>query len=112
MWENLKEQIESFFNTALKIMPPFFLAMSLKIAIQYKDNTATLKSVFVQIVVGFSSSMLVGPYLYDIFNNHVAFGLIGLVAIISEQIGKWLVNKFDFSPIGKAATDWIKKKFK
>ena len=95
MLEKLKQIPQEWVNFFLKIIIPALVGVGIKIAIQMnKKEKVSLLSVCLSIIIGCGFSFLFGFFILHNFNEKYVPALAGLIGIMGEKIGTWLIYKF------------------
>lgn len=100
------------FDLFVKVLIPAVVAVGIKLAIQMKTDKVTIMSAFASLVIGVGFAFLSAGVIRESFNESWQTIVIGLVAIVGEKVGYWLIYKFKFDKIGEALIESVIKAFK
>lgn len=99
-------------NFIVKTLPFSLAALSMSIAVQIKNKTATVTGVILSVVIGVSVAWLTGAYINKHFSSEFAPIIIGLVTISGEKIGYYLIYKLNVDMIMEDIIKSLANKFK
>ncbi|APZ82899.1 hypothetical protein [Flavobacterium phage FL-1] len=97
-----------FYQFFIKILFPAFLAVGLKIAIEMKKTKTkvSILNIFLSIIIGVGGAVLTSGAIQAYFSKDVGVPIvIGLVAILSEKIGEFIIYKLNVDIFLTAATE-------
>lgn len=110
MFEKFKHIPQEWVNFFLKIIIPALVGVGIKIAIQMKKEKVSFISVCLSIIVGIGFSFLFGFFIIHNFNEKYVPALAGLIGIMGEKIGIWLIYKWKIDTFLQNMVDLLTKK--
>lgn len=96
MIEKIDQEIKSFL---IKIILPALVALSIKIAIQHKQEKVSAFNVVCSFITGIGSAYLFSNVVICNFSDEWTPVIIAMVAISGEKIGYWAIYKLDIEKI-------------
>ncbi len=110
-----QNEIYPFF---LKIIFPAFVAVGVKIAIEMKKNNTRLSllNVTLSMTIGVGGAYISSGVVQKLIDPDFIPAVIGIVAIVSDKIGEFLIYKLNIDTFLTAIVngffDWISNSFK
>lgn len=99
--------IESIWEFLSKIFLPFFVGISIKVAIQIKREKMKLSRVLISFVAGLGCCYFVYTFIReDLDKPYVPF-LIGMVAMSGEKIAEYVIYKWDVDRLFGAFLNFV-----
>lgn len=96
MFEKIPEEVRAF---TLKTIIPALVAISIKLAVQAKEQKVTLLQVVISFICGMGCAYLFSEYIDQTFSHPWHSVAIAVVAISGEKIGHFLVHKINVEKI-------------
>lgn len=112
MSERLRQIPDEVWNFIIKILPYSLATLAISISIQIKNKTASLTNSLLSIVIGVSCAYLTGGWINQHFSSTTAPMIIGVVTILGEKLGYWLIYKFQVDLVMATLVDILIDKFK
>jgi hypothetical protein len=113
MFEKLIEYIpEKWLNFFIKVILVASVAVSIKIAIQMKKEKVSLVNVILSFIIGVGFAALTGNLILEKFSPSTAPICIGVITIMGEKIGTWLVYKLNVDVLMQDFVDYLTRKYK
>lgn len=103
------EEASKFF---FKIFIPAFIAISIKIATQVKNETINLSRIIISFVVGIGCAYFVYPFIESTIEKSYIPLLVGLVAMSGEKISEYIIYKWDIDKFLGALADVLLERLK
>jgi hypothetical protein len=88
---NLNEDVRTLL---IKILVPATIGVSMKLAIEGRDKAMTKTNVITSFILGVGTAYLTGALILKSFSPEIASIVIGIVAMGSESIAKFMIRKF------------------
>ncbi len=85
---------DEFRTLIIKILVPATIAVSMKLAIEGREKAITKTNVITSFIMGVGTAYLAGGLILKSFSPEIASIVIGIIAMGSESIGKFLIRKF------------------
>lgn len=99
---NILQELSTFF---FKIFVPAFIAISIKVATQIKEESMNFTKVILSFVIGIGCAYFIYPFVvYKIDESYVPL-LVGVVAISGEKISEYIIYKWDIDKFLNAIFD-------
>lgn len=108
--EELKNISEDIKNWLLKILLPALVAISMKLAVEFKRGTVTWFNVVASFITGIGSAYLFSGLIVDTFSQTYIPIAIAIVTISGEKIGYWFVYKLNIETFFVSFLDYLKEK--
>ena len=112
MPERLKQIPDEIWNFIIKTLPFSLAALAISISIQIKNKTASLINSMLSIIIGVSCAWITGGWINEHFSSTTAPMIIGVVTILGEKVGYWLIYKFQVDLVMATVVDILINKFK
>ena len=98
------EQLSTFF---FKIFIPAFIAISVKVATQVKQEKMSFSRILISFVAGIGCAYFVFPFVEGKWTPLI----VGVVAMSGEKIAEFIIYKWDVDKVIKnLLSNWISKK--
>ena len=98
------EELSTFF---FKIFIPAFIAISVKVATQIKQEKMNFSRVLISFVAGIGCAYFVFPFVEGKWTPLI----VGVVAMSGEKIAEFIIYKWDVDKVIKnLLSNWISKK--
>ena len=94
----------------VKIIIPSLVAVSIKLAIQSRQEKLSIFNSIMSVVIGVGCAYLSSYWVLNHFEN--ASIPIACITLIGEKIGYWLIYKFNFDIIGDSLIQYFIDKYK
>lgn len=100
----LQSELYIFFT---KIIIPAFVAVGVKVAIEMKTNKVktSIFNVILSVVIGVGSAYLSSGIIQKECSLEYVPVVVGLVAIMAEKIGQWIIYKLNLDNFLTALAD-------
>lgn len=99
-------------NWLVKIMLPALVAVSMKLAVEFKRGTVTWFNVVASFITGIGSAYLCSGLVVDAVPPHYVPIAIAIITISGEKIGFWLVYKLNVETITQGFFEYMLDKIK
>ena len=98
------EELSTFF---FKIFIPAFIAISVKVATQVKQEKMSFSRILISFVAGIGCAYFVFPFVEGKWTPLI----VGVVAMSGEKIAEFIIYKWDVDKVIKnLLSNWISKK--
>ena len=98
------EQLSTFF---FKIFIPAFIAISVKVATQIKQEKMNFSRILISFVAGIGCAYFVFPFVEGKWTPLI----VGVVAMSGEKIAEFIIYKWDVDKVIKSLlSNWLNKK--
>ena len=98
------EQLSTFF---FKIFIPAFIAISVKVATQIKQEKMNFSRILISFVAGIGCAYFVFPFVEGKWTPLI----VGVVAMSGEKIAEFIIYKWDVDKVLKTLlSNWLSKK--
>ena len=104
--------IDEAYQFLFKILIPAMVAISIKVAIQIKNEGVNYTRIIISFVAGIGCAYFAHPLIVSYTSEEYVAILIGVVAISGEKITEWIVYKFKVDILLGAFADFLLERFK
>tara|TARA_R110000851_G_scaffold331394_1_gene505478 strand:- start:244 stop:567 length:324 start_codon:yes stop_codon:yes gene_type:complete len=103
-YPNAIEELSTFF---FKIFIPAFIAISVKVATQIKQEKMNFSRILISFIVGIGCAFFVFPFVEGRWTPLI----VGVVAMSGEKIAEFIIYKWDIDKVLRALiSNWLTKK--
>lgn len=102
--------MEDFKTWLVKILLPSLVAVSIKLAVQSKQNTISWFNVVTSFITGIGSAYLCADLVLSTVDHQYVPIAIAIITISGEKIGYYIVYKLNVEAILEGMLDKIRKK--
>lgn len=103
---------EDIKNWLVKIMLPALVAVSMKLAVEFKRGTVTWFNVIASFITGIGSAYLCSGLVISTVDQPFVPIAIAIITISGEKIGFWLVYKLNIETIFQGFFEYMLDKVK
>lgn len=103
---------EDIKNWIVKILLPALVAISMKLAVEFKRGTVTWFNVVASFITGIGSAYLCSGLVIDAVPHNYVPIAIAIITISGEKIGFWLVYKLNIETIFQGFFEYMLDKIK
>ena len=104
--------IDEAYEFFVKILIPSILAISVKVAVQIKNEGLNYTRAFISFIAGIGCAYFFYPIIEESANKTYIPLLVGITAISGEKIAEWLVYKFKVDIFLGALADFVVDRFR
>src|SRR5688572_19596544 len=83
------------YNFVIKIFIPAFIAISIKVATQVKNEKMSLFRVFLSFITGIGCAYFCYPFVKTNIESNYLPLIVGVVSISGEKIAEYIIYKFN-----------------
>ena len=106
------DYITEFYEFFLKVLLPVVAAISIKVAVQIKNEGVNYTRIIISFVSGLGCAYLFFPLIEKNIEKDYFPLLIGLIAISGEKITEWVVYKFKVDVFLSTLAEFLLDKIK
>lgn len=99
-------------ETLIKILPGLAAGLCIKVGIMIKNMEATTVRIVGGVISGAGACFAFGAIFIEKMPPHYASASIAIVAMTAEQIGTWIIHKFNIDTLLQSAADYLIQRFK
>lgn len=104
--------IDEAYEFLFKILIPAFVAVSIKVAIQIKNEGVNYTRIIISFIAGIGCAYFSFPLIETYTSKEYLSIMIGIVAISGEKITEWFVYKFKVDVFLGALADFLLDKIR
>lgn len=104
--------IDEVYQFLFKILIPAFIAVSIKVAIQIKNEGVNYTRIIISFIAGIGCAYFSFPLIETYTSKEYLSIMIGIVAISGEKITEWFVYKFKVDVFLGALADFLLDKIR
>lgn len=105
---------EVFYQILVKYILPAIIIVNAGIIIRLNKIKLSLFNVFSSNIVGIAFAVVFGPAIYEALPNRekLAMAFVGLLVILGDRLGNWLIFEFDLDRVANTIIDKLMRVFK
>tara|TARA_R110002012_G_scaffold271870_1_gene457185 strand:+ start:133 stop:468 length:336 start_codon:yes stop_codon:yes gene_type:complete len=107
----MEEKINEYYEFLVKILLPAFVGVSIKVAIQIKNEGFNYTRIIISFIAGVGCAYFFFPLIENYTQKNYVPLIIGLIAISGERISEWAVYKLKIDVFISVFLEFLIDKF-